>query len=41
MVRGVVVILDVLALLPHTEVVQSRGSVEAHGGSFLFGTKHH
>lgn len=34
-VRGVTVILDVLSLLPHTEVVESRGSIEAHRGSFL------
>lgn len=34
-VRGVAVVLDVLSLLPHTEVVESRGSVEAHRGSFL------
>lgn len=36
MVRGMAVILDVLALLPHTEVVESGGSVEADSGPFLF-----
>lgn len=40
-VRGMAVILDVLALLPDTEVVEGRGSVEAHCGSFLFWMKHH
>lgn len=34
-VRGVTVILDVLSLLPHTEIVESCGSIEAHRGSFL------
>lgn len=41
MVRGMAVILDVLALLPDTEVVESCGSIEAHCGSFLFWIKHH
>lgn len=36
MVRGMAVILDILALLPHTEVVESGGSVEADSGPFLF-----
>lgn len=36
MVRGMAVILDVLALLPHTEVVESGGSIEADSGPFLF-----
>lgn len=40
MVRGVAVILDVLALLPDTEVVESRGSIEAHCGPFLLWMKH-
>lgn len=35
-VRGMAVILDVLALLPDTEVVESRGSIEAHCGPLLF-----
>lgn len=35
MVRGMTVILDILCLLPHTEVVESGGSIEAHRGSFL------
>lgn len=35
MVRGMAVVLDVLTLLPHTEVVESRGRIEAHRGSFL------
>lgn len=35
MVRGMAVVLDVLTLLPHTEVVESRGRVETHCGSFL------
>lgn len=39
MVRGVAVILDVLALLPDTEVVKRRGSVEAHCGPLLLGVK--
>lgn len=34
-VRGMAVILDILALLPDAEVVKSRGSVEAHSRSFL------
>lgn len=40
-VRGMAVVLDVLALLPDAEVVKSRGSVEAHSRSFLFITRHH
>ena len=40
-VKGMAVVLDVLALLPHAEVVESRGSVEAHCGPFLFWVKHH
>lgn len=35
-VRRMAVVLDVLALLPDTEVVESGGSVEVHCGSFLF-----
>ncbi len=40
MVRGMAVILDILTLLPDTEVVKSRGSIEAHCRSFLFWMKH-
>lgn len=40
-VGGMAVVLDILALLPDAEVVQSRGSVEAHGRSFLLITRHH
>lgn len=40
-VRGMAVVLDVLALLPDAEVVKSRGSVEAHIRSFLLITRHH
>lgn len=40
-VRGMAVVLDVLALLPDAEVVKSRGSVEAHIRSFLFITRYH
>lgn len=40
MVRGVAVILDVLALLPNTEVVESGCCIEAHCGSFLFWMKY-
>lgn len=36
MVGRMAVILDILALLPDAEVVQSGGSIEAHSGSFLF-----
>lgn len=36
MVRGMAVVLDVLALLPDAEVVERRRSVEAHRRSFLF-----
>lgn len=39
-VGGMAVVLDILALLPDAEVVQSRGSVEAHGRSFLLITGH-
>lgn len=39
-VRGMAVVLDILALLPHAEVVKSCGSVEAHSRSFLFITSH-
>lgn len=39
-VRRMVVILDVVALLPDTEVVQSGSSIEAHSGTFLFWVKH-
>lgn len=35
MMRRVAVILDILALLPCAEVVERRGSVEAHCGSIL------
>lgn len=38
-VRRMAVVLDVVALLPDTEVVQSGGSVEAHSGTFLFWVK--
>lgn len=40
-VRGMAVVLDVLALLPDAEVVKSRGSVKAHSRSFLVMAKHH
>lgn len=40
MVRRMAVILDILALLPNAEVVESRGSIEAHCGPFLLGVKH-
>lgn len=40
-VRRMAVVLDILALLPDTEVVQSRGSVEAHSRPFLFKMTHH
>lgn len=40
MVGGVAVVLDVLALLPHTEVVESSGSAETHCGPFLRWVKH-
>lgn len=40
-VGGMAVVLDILALLPDAEVVQSGGSVEAHGRSFLLITRHH
>lgn len=39
MVRGMGVVLDVLALLPHAEVVEGGGGVETHSGPFLFGVK--
>lgn len=39
MVGGVAVILDILALLPGAEVVQSCGSIETHCRSFLFKVK--
>lgn len=39
MVRGVTVILDILALLPGAEVVERCGSIEAHCRSFLFKDK--
>lgn len=35
-VRGMAVVLDVLALLPDAEVVERRRSVEAHRRPFLF-----
>lgn len=35
MVRGMAVILDILALLPDAEVVESSGSIETHCGPFL------
>lgn len=35
-VGGVAVVLDVLALLPDAEVVESGGGVEAHRRAFLF-----
>lgn len=35
-VGGMAVVLDVLALLPHAEVVESGGGVEAHRRAFLF-----
>lgn len=35
MVGGMTVILDVLCLLPHAEVVESRCGIEAHHWSFL------
>lgn len=41
MVRGMAVVLEVLALLPDTEVVERRGGIEAHSGSFLFLAKPH
>lgn len=41
MMRGITVFLDILVLLPDTEVVKRRGSVKAHCGSFLFYVKHH
>lgn len=41
MVRGMAVILEVLGLLPHTEVVERRGGIEAHRGPFLFLVKQH
>lgn len=40
-VRGMAVVLDILALLPDAEVVKSRGSVEAHSRPFLLITRHH
>lgn len=40
MVRGMAVVLHILALLPNAEVVEGRGSVEAHVGPFLLGEKH-
>lgn len=40
MVRGVAVVLDVLALLPDAEVVERRRSVEAHRRPFLFTGTH-
>lgn len=39
-VRGMAVVLDVLALLPDAEVVESRRSVEAHRRAFLFTRTH-
>lgn len=38
-VRRMVVVLDILALLPDTEVVERGGSVEAHSGPLLFQLK--
>lgn len=40
MVRGMAVILDILALLPGAEVVERCGSIKAHNRSFLFEVKH-
>lgn len=37
--RGMAVILDILALLPRAKVVECCGSVKAHRGSFLFRVK--
>lgn len=40
MMGGITVFLDILALLPDTEVVKRGGGVEAHCGSFLLYVKH-
>lgn len=39
-VRGMAVVLHILALLPDAEVVKSGGGVEAHSRAFLFITRH-
>lgn len=41
MMRGMAVVLDILALLPDAEVVESCGSIEVHCGSFLIWMEHH
>lgn len=40
-VRGMAVVLHILALLPDAEVVQSGGGVEAHSRSFLLRRRRH